>query len=237
VTPLGAIYASISRTISTRARLVSFVALGVLGAVVAWRVGASASVSGTRDAVRFIDTMGLTVLAPIVSLVFGTAALGDLVDDGTLVYLWTRPQRRSSLALGAWGAALTYALPLVVVPTLASVLLIAPGASVVVGAVVCTAAATVAYVSLFVLLGLLTTRALMWGVGYVLIGETFVARGGVSLGFLSIRAHASSVLSAITGVHIRLAYFSAATSATFLVIVSAVAVVLCVARLRTADVA
>ena len=53
-----------------------------------------------------------------VSLVFGTAALGDLVDDGTLVYLWTRPQRRTSLALGAWSAALTYAVPLVVVPTL-----------------------------------------------------------------------------------------------------------------------
>jgi ABC-2 type transport system permease protein len=237
MTPLGAIYASISRTISTRARLLSFVALGVLGAIVAWRVGATTSASGTRDAVPFVDTVGLNVLAPIVSLVFGTAALGDLVDDGTLVYLWTRPQRRSSLALGAWGAALTYALPLVVVPTVASVLLIAPDATVVVAAVVCTAAATVAYVSFFVLLGLLTTRALMWGVGYVLILETFVARGGASLGFLSIRAHASSVLSAITGVDVRLAYFSAATSATFLVIASAVAVLLCVARLRTADVA
>jgi ABC-2 type transport system permease protein len=237
VTPIGAIYASTSRTISTRARLAAFVALGLLGAVVAWRVGATNSGPDARDAVRFVDTMALNVLAPIVSLVFGTAALGDLVDDGTLVYLWTRPQRRSSLALGAWGAALTYSLPLVVVPTTAAVLLISSDASTIVGAVVSTAAATLAYVSVFVLLGLLTTRALMWGVGYVLILETFVARGGESLGFLSIRAHASSILSAITGVEVRLAYFSAATSATFLAVVSVVALGLCVARLRAADVA
>jgi ABC-2 type transport system permease protein len=237
MTPIGAFYASTSRTISTRARLVAFVALGAVGAVVAWRVGATSTGSDIHDAVRFVDTMSLNVLAPIVALVFGTAALGDLVDDGTLVYLWARPQRRSSLALGAWGAALTYALPLVVVPTLVSVLLISTDASVIVGAVVCTSAATVAYVSLFVLLGLLTTRALMWGVGYLLIFETFVARGGQSLGFLSIRAHAASVLSAIAGVHLRLAYFSAATSATFLVVVTVAAIGSCVARLRAADVA
>jgi ABC-2 type transport system permease protein len=237
MTPVGAIYASTSRTISTRARLLAFVALGVLGIVAAWRVGASDAGTHVHDAVRFTDTMALTVLAPIVSLVFGTAALGDLVDDGTLVYLWARPQRRSSLALGAWAAALTYALPLAVVPTLAAVLLIAPGGSTVAGAVVATAVATVAYVSVFVLLGLMTTRALMWGVGYVLIVETFVARGGKSLGFLSIRAHASSLLTAITGVKVRLAYFSTATAVVFLVVVSVLAVVLCTARLRAADVA
>ena len=129
MTPIGAIYASTSRTISTRARLAAFVALGLLGAVVAWRVGATHPGSDAHDAVRFVDTMALNVLAPIVSLVFGTAALGDLVDDGTLVYLWTRPQRRSSLALGAWGAALTYAVPLVVLPTLVAVVLISSDAS------------------------------------------------------------------------------------------------------------
>jgi ABC-2 type transport system permease protein len=237
MTAIGAFYGSISRTISTRARVGAFIALGVVGAVVAWRVGAIHAGSDSHDAVTFIDMMGLNVLAPIVSLVFGTAALGDLVDDGTLVYLWTRPQRRSSLAVGAWAASLTHALPLVVLPTLVSVLLISTNASVIAGAIVCTAAATVAYVSLFVFLGLLTTRALMWGVGYVLIGETFVARGGASLGFLSVRAHASSVLTAITGIDVRLAYFSAATSATALVIVSVLFVGLCVARLRSADVA
>ncbi len=203
----------------------------------AWRVGATNTGSDAHDAVRFVDTVALNVLAPIVSLVFGTAALGDLVDDGTLVYLWTRPQRRSSLALGAWGAALTYALPLVVLPTLLAVRFISSDASVTVAAVVCTAAATVAYVSVFVLLGLLTTRALMWGVGYLLILETFVARGGESLGFASIRAHASSLLTAISGVDVRLAYFSAATSAMFLAAVSVVGLGLCVTRLRAADVA
>ena len=42
----------------------------------------------------FIDAFGLSLLVPVTTLVFASAALGDPADDGTLVYLWLRPVPR-----------------------------------------------------------------------------------------------------------------------------------------------
>ena len=35
-----------------------------------------------------VDAYGLSLLVPVVAVLFATAALGDLAEDGTLVYLW-----------------------------------------------------------------------------------------------------------------------------------------------------
>jgi ABC-2 type transport system permease protein len=59
------------------------------------------------------------------------------------------------------------------------------------------AAATVAalgYTSLFLLLGLLVRRALVWGLAYLLIWEQFVARSGSTAARLSILVNARSLL-------------------------------------------
>ena len=64
-----------------------------------------------------------------------------------------------------------------------------------VGAASATLLAAVAYSAIFVLLGLVTNRSLVWGIGYLLIFESFVARGGESLGAISIHAQAVSVLA------------------------------------------
>ena len=41
-----------------------------------------------------MDSYGLSLLIPVVALVFASAALGYLAEDGTLVYLWLRPLAR-----------------------------------------------------------------------------------------------------------------------------------------------
>src|ERR1043165_6367408 len=67
-----------------------------------------------------IDGLGLAVLAPVASLVLASAALGDLAEDRTLVYVWLRPPARGRMATGALAAALAAALPVVIVPLLIS---------------------------------------------------------------------------------------------------------------------
>ncbi len=47
---------------------------------------------------------------------FGSAAIGDLVDDGSLVYLWLRPVRPSIHVVAAIAATLTVVTPLVGLP-------------------------------------------------------------------------------------------------------------------------
>jgi ABC-type transport system involved in multi-copper enzyme maturation permease subunit len=42
----------------------------------------------------------IPLLIPVVALAVGTSAIGEPVEDGTLVYYWTRPVRRHALYLG-----------------------------------------------------------------------------------------------------------------------------------------
>ena len=81
-----------------------------------------------------------------------------------------------------------------------------------------------------------TRRALVWGIGYLLIFESFIARGGRSIGALSIHAHAASVLARAASVKIRLAYFSEATGGITAVAIGLVALWLSSWRLRHAEV-
>ncbi len=44
-------------------------------------------------------------LIPVVALAVGASAIGEPIEDGTLVYYWTRPLRRPALYIGRMGAA------------------------------------------------------------------------------------------------------------------------------------
>jgi ABC-type transport system involved in multi-copper enzyme maturation permease subunit len=41
----------------------------------------------------------------VVSLAFGLSAIGEIVDDGTIVYYWTRPMKREAIYLGRLASA------------------------------------------------------------------------------------------------------------------------------------
>ena len=102
--------------------------------------------------------MGLSILVPIVALIFASASLGDTREDGPLVYLWLRPISRLSVSTGAWAASITIALPLTVIPMTVSALLLDAGNSVVTATILTSTLAVVAYSGLFVTLGGLLIR-------------------------------------------------------------------------------
>jgi ABC-type transport system involved in multi-copper enzyme maturation permease subunit len=53
-------------------------------------------------------------LIPVVAMAVGASAIGEPVEDGTLVYYWTRPIRRHALYIGRMGAAQLVAAGLVI---------------------------------------------------------------------------------------------------------------------------
>ena len=116
-----AVYRLLLRSVATKGRLV---AVGLLSLAVV----AVAATVGTRpydtlvSATRFADS-GLTLLLPVGCLVFASAALGDLIDDGSLVYLWLRPLSPRLPVLCAWLVTVTICLPLIGVPLLVSAVL------------------------------------------------------------------------------------------------------------------
>jgi ABC-2 type transport system permease protein len=170
------LWAVIVRSICTRMRVAGLSLLG-LGAI-AIGLGINLAQSGNRPdaAWSLVDSYGLSLLVPVVALVFATAALGDLAEDGTLVYLWLRPLPRWQLALAAFSAAVSVVAVVAVLPLAVGTALSGQGARLVGAAAVGGILATLAYCAVFCGLGLRVRRALAWGLAYLLIWEEAVAR-------------------------------------------------------------
>jgi ABC-2 type transport system permease protein len=231
-----ALYRTLTRTIDTRARRAGFIALAAVGIVVAVLVAGTDPFDPVRASMSLINTFNLTFLVPVAALVFGTAALGDPTDDGTLVYLWLRPVPRRTITVAGALAAMTFVVPLAVVPAAIETAIFGVDGSVVFAAAAGAALAGVAYSAFFLLLGAVTNRSLVWGIGYVLIFESFLARGGKSLGALSIHSHAASVVSALSDRKLRLAYFSLPGALIGAAIITVVSLWIAALRLEHAEV-
>jgi ABC-2 type transport system permease protein len=223
----------------SQARLGRVLALGGLGAV-AVLIGIAIGTGDVADKLdagtNLVNAFGLTVYAPVVALVFASAALGDPADDGTLVYLWLRPVPRWRIVAGAALATLTIVLPLVLVPLLVAAAASGGGASLLRGTVVASCVGVVAYVGLFTYLGVRVRRSLVWGLVYILLWEGFVALAGSTASRLAVRSYTRSLLSDATGIHLRLADISKGYALVVPIVVGVVALALSTARLRRMEV-
>jgi len=131
--------------------------------------------SDTNMSERRFDQLIIRTVLPLVALVFGTGALGSELEDGTIVFLLTKPIRRWRIALakGTVAAGLTAAL---IVPAMLLTGLIATSqqssmAGPTVAYAVAVAVGGAAYALAFMALSSFTSRALAVGLGYVLLWE------------------------------------------------------------------
>ena len=133
----------------------------------------------------------------MVALVFSTSSLGDLAQDGTLVYIWLRPVARSKVVLVALAATLTVTLPVTLGPLWLAVWLAGASSQTFWAITVSTTLANGAYVALFTGFGLRVRHALIFGLAYVVIWETAVATISFGKGpaAVSVRHYAESILS------------------------------------------
>lgn len=233
----AALYRLVLRHQITRGRLVLFAVVAALSVGLGWVIG-RASDNKVQDATDFVSLFGLGLVVPVIALVLGSAALGNWVEDETLVYVWLRPVRRSMIAIAATLAAATVAVPVTVASMSVMAALGSGGdGGAILGAALASGLGGLAYTALFVLAGLLVKRALVWGLVYVFIWEFFVARAGAGAARLSINSYASSLLADFSGIEIRLADRATPTSFIVLGAVTAVAVALTTWRLHRANVA
>ncbi|HTG42746.1 MAG TPA: ABC transporter permease subunit [Methylomirabilota bacterium] len=135
--------------------------------------------SGVRDVGATLDGLVVRVVLPLVALVFGTAALGSELEDGTAVHLLTKPIRRSTIVLAKIGVAGTLTAALLVPSTvIAGVLLARAGSSqlsVTFAMAIGVLVGSYVYVAIFVALSVATSRGLIIGLGYALIWEGVLA--------------------------------------------------------------
>lgn len=232
------IYRVVLGSVATRGRLALLLALGAIAVLLGLAIGMSDVIRPTQSAADLVNGYGLSVLVPVVSLVFASAALGDMSEDSTLVYLWLRPVPRETIAAAATLAATTVSLPVVTVPLgLAAALASGGDGGVVVGTVLAAAVCCLAYSGLFTALGLRVKRALAWGITYMLIWEGFVARAGTGSARLSVQAYGRSILAEAGDVELRLASIDPVAAAVIPVLVAMVGVALTTRFLHRRDVA
>ncbi|MCB0998035.1 MAG: ABC transporter permease [Acidimicrobiales bacterium] len=229
------VYRVVRRQLFSRGRLLALGLLALLVPVAAAALGANDSAS-VRDGVGLIANLGFAVVVPIISLVFGTAAIGDLREDKTLVYLWLRPLDRWPIALGAWLAALTIVAPLSLVPVVVAAALTGAGNGLVGATLLAGVVAVAAYLAVFTLFGTVFRRATVWGLAYILIWEGFIASGGTGVARFALRSYTRAVLREITDVRLRLADHSLVVGVVVPLVVAVAFLALTARRLGRLDV-
>ncbi len=233
-TAIALSYGVLIRQLTSRSRIIGLTLLALVAPISGFALGsADASLD---DAVRLVAGVGLGLVLPVVSLVFAGAAIGDLRDDQTLVYLWLRPMDRWPIVVGAALAAATLAAPITIVPVIAAAALTGAGSGIVTGTLLACVVGLVAYVGVFTLFGVWLKRFIVWGLAYILIWEGFIAQAGAGVARVALRKYTRSILVDRTGADLDLADFSLATAVVVPVVVAVAALAIATWRLSSQDV-
>jgi ABC-2 type transport system permease protein len=122
-----------------------------------------------------LDGFVVRIILPLIALVFGTAALGSELDDGTAVHYLTKPIDRWTIVLAKLLVAGTLTAAMVVPSTVLGGLLMGGSESATMGVTFAFAIATLigsyVYVAIFMVLSIITSRGLIIGLAYALIWE------------------------------------------------------------------
>lgn len=157
---------------------------------------------GRPGAAQILDTLMIRTVMPLVALVFGTAALGAELEDGTAVYLLAKPVPRWRIVVAKAVVAAGLTLLVVVPVTIAAVIIRAGPATeaVALGYGLAVALGGAAYAVVFLTLSVFTSRALVLGLVYVLVWEGIMAGLLEGVRFLSIRQATLGVAASVSGV-------------------------------------
>ena len=212
-----ALYRLLLRTQVTVPRLLGIAALGALSVVIG--VFARWDSDPSQAAADAVSSYGLGLVVPLAALWLGTSAVGDLIEDRLLVYLWLKPVPRWQLPAAAVLATTTVVVPLAALPVAATALVAGAG-DVALPALLAASLAGLAYAGVFVAAGLWFRRAAWWGLAFVLLWENAVANLAEGSARFTVVGWANSVLATAPDVEVTL---SAGSATVALVVLPAVA--------------
>jgi len=176
------------RRIMRRGRVVGLLALAAVPGLVFWLSAFDAPESDlTMLYTDVLASVGYTFA--IAALILTTATLRDERDSGTLPYIYMRPIARTNMAAQSIMAGTAAALVIGAGGWIASaVALLAVGGDMqaAIPSLSLFVAAGIGYAAIFVPLGYLVPRALLVGLGYILVVETILAFAVEGLAQISI---------------------------------------------------
>jgi ABC-2 type transport system permease protein len=158
----------------------------------------------------------VSTLLPLCALIFATAALGSEIEDGTAVYILAKPIPRWKIIVSklfvSWVATMVLVLPASAIAgaiALAgaggtvdingNLITVAGGGwGILVGFMIAMAAGSLVYCALFVMLSVVTSRALIIGLIYVFFWEALITRLFSGTRVLSVRQYTNGIAKLIS---------------------------------------
>ena len=123
----------------------------------------------------FLSAVAVGALVPLFGLIIGTGVIGPEIDDGSVVYLLSKPIPRPKIIMSKFVVAVAGTTLFAAVPTFVAALVmsgtqeqLAPGLG------VAALVASVAYSAIFLLLAVVTRHAVVYGLAYALIWEALL---------------------------------------------------------------
>jgi len=171
-------------------------------------VGISGLLKATQPATAqwapsFLGTFGFSVVLPLTALIIGTSVLGAEIDDGSVIHLLATPVRRSTVVFSKFAVAVVLTIAFAAVPELLAGLIATGGSKLAAGIFAGALAAAVLYNAIFVMVSVLTTRAIAVGLLYLVVwegllvnlvsGASELSAGQYSLGIANAVAHNSNL--------------------------------------------
>jgi ABC-2 type transport system permease protein len=150
--------------------------------------------------VGILGGFALSTLVPLLGLIAGTGSIGPEIDDGSIVYLLSKPLSRHSIAGTKAAVAATVVTVFAALPVLVAGLVLAGtsdglAAGYFLGALV----AGLAYATLFLLLAVVTRHAVVIGLIYALIWESLVGSYVPGAQALSIQQWSLALTAKVVG--------------------------------------
>lgn len=150
--------------------------------------------------VGLLGGFALGTVVPLLGLIAGAGSIGPEIDDGSIVYLMSKPVSRHSIVRSKLLVAVAVVAMVGAVPTLlAGLLMSGTQEGLAVGYAIGAGAAGIAYCALFVLLAIVTRNAVVVGLIYVLIWETLVGNFVPGAQVLSIQQWGLAVAEKVIG--------------------------------------
>ncbi len=190
------------RQLLGRRRVLLLLLLGALLVLVAiiYRLAGTEGARAEIFTSRLLSDFGLATLMPLVALLLGTATLGAEIEDGTAIYLLAKPISRTTILLTKLVIAAVGSILLTSVPILLAGAITGAGLSngVAVAYAVAAAIGSLIYCAIFVALSLITGRALIFGLLYVLVWEGLLAGLFAGTRTFSVRQQSLAFADALT---------------------------------------
>ncbi|MFG3492528.1 ABC transporter permease [Streptomyces sp. NPDC094447] len=192
--------------------------------------------NGADDQVA-ADVLGgfaLATMVPLIGVIAGTGAIGPEIDDGSIVYLLSKPVKRPSIIFTKLIVAIAVTMVFSAVPTfVAGFILNGNGQQVAVAYTVAALVASIAYSALFLLLGTISRHAVVIGLVYALVWEALFGSLIEGARTLSVQQWALALAEKVTGDGLVTSEVSLTTAVVLLTAVTVVATWFAGFKLRT----